>query len=100
LWGEGLREEAGRALSDGRVAVAGWLLAGWEPVLLIDPGGDGKQEIRKYFLQEFIISVKNICTSDSDLLFSPPRARDACKRLAGWPAGRLAGRLVINTTPS
>jgi hypothetical protein len=50
LWGEGLREEAGRALSDGRVAVAGWLLAGWEPVLLIDPGGDGKQEITKYFL--------------------------------------------------
>jgi hypothetical protein len=29
---------------------SGWLLAGWEPVLLIDPGGDGKQEITKYFL--------------------------------------------------
>jgi hypothetical protein len=50
--------------AEGRVAVAGWLLAGWKPVLLIDPGGDGKQEIRKYFLQEFVISVKTICTSD------------------------------------
>jgi hypothetical protein len=35
-----------------------------ELVLLIDPGDDDKQEIRKYFPQEFVISVKTICTSD------------------------------------